>query len=104
MSLWVDKYRPNCLTKLDYHKTQALHLKNLVCLDIVQNICVCMHILLCMFFTDCLSLSKIIRNYLSKISVDQLIAVYDSSERIPDGYQIIFRLKIFITKELLTDV
>uniref|UniRef100_A0A2Z5U5W7 Replication factor C subunit 3 n=1 Tax=Reticulitermes speratus TaxID=60591 RepID=A0A2Z5U5W7_9NEOP len=30
MSLWVDKYRPNSLTKLDYHKTQALHLKNLV--------------------------------------------------------------------------
>jgi hypothetical protein len=33
MSLWVDKYRPNSLTKLDYHKAQALHLKNLVFLD-----------------------------------------------------------------------
>lgn len=36
MSLWVDKYRPNSLTKLDYHKTQALHLKNLVCLDMYE--------------------------------------------------------------------
>ena len=45
-----------------------------------------------------------IRNYLSKFSIDQLIAVYGSTERIPDGYQILFRLKIFITKELLTDV
>ncbi|XP_046670088.1 replication factor C subunit 3 [Homalodisca vitripennis] len=30
MSLWVDKYRPNSLQKLDYHKDQANHLKNLV--------------------------------------------------------------------------
>ncbi|XP_021942828.1 replication factor C subunit 3 [Zootermopsis nevadensis] len=30
MALWVDKYRPNSLAKLDYHKKQALHLKNLV--------------------------------------------------------------------------
>jgi hypothetical protein len=36
MSLWVDKYRPNSLTKLDYHKTQALHLKNLVCIDLYK--------------------------------------------------------------------
>lgn len=30
MSLWVDKYRPTSLNKLDYHKLQATHLKNLV--------------------------------------------------------------------------
>ncbi|PSN53349.1 Replication factor C subunit 3 [Blattella germanica] len=30
MNLWVDKHRPNSLLKLDYHKSQALHLKNLV--------------------------------------------------------------------------
>ena len=30
MSLWVDKYRPNSLTKLDYHKSLAAHLKKLV--------------------------------------------------------------------------
>lgn len=36
MSLWVDKYRPNSLTKLDYHKTQAFHLKNLVCIDLYK--------------------------------------------------------------------
>uniref|UniRef100_A0A672ZPP0 Replication factor C subunit 3 n=1 Tax=Sphaeramia orbicularis TaxID=375764 RepID=A0A672ZPP0_9TELE len=30
MSLWVDKYRPNSLAKLDYHKEQATQLKNLV--------------------------------------------------------------------------
>lgn len=30
MSLWVDKYRPTCLGKLDYHKQQASHLKQLV--------------------------------------------------------------------------
>ncbi|GLH05921.1 hypothetical protein R5R35_007309 [Gryllus longicercus] len=30
MSLWVDKYRPTSLSKLDYHLTQAEHLKNLV--------------------------------------------------------------------------
>lgn len=30
MSLWVDKYRPNSLQKLDYHRSQAAHLKNLV--------------------------------------------------------------------------
>jgi len=30
MSLWVDKYRPTSLAKLDYHKEQANHLKNLV--------------------------------------------------------------------------
>ncbi|KAK2170105.1 hypothetical protein LSH36_4g05070 [Paralvinella palmiformis] len=30
MSLWVDKYRPNSLNKLDYHKDQAAHLRKLV--------------------------------------------------------------------------
>uniref|UniRef100_A0A0B6ZAQ3 Replication factor C subunit 3 n=1 Tax=Arion vulgaris TaxID=1028688 RepID=A0A0B6ZAQ3_9EUPU len=30
MSLWVDKYRPISLNKLDYHKEQASHLKKLV--------------------------------------------------------------------------
>ncbi|ELU01384.1 hypothetical protein CAPTEDRAFT_181059 [Capitella teleta] len=30
MSLWVDKYRPTALGKLDYHKEQAGHLKKLV--------------------------------------------------------------------------
>lgn len=30
MSLWVDKYRPTTLAKLDFHKEQALHLKKLV--------------------------------------------------------------------------
>ncbi|KAL0275376.1 UNVERIFIED_CONTAM: hypothetical protein PYX00_003237 [Menopon gallinae] len=30
MSLWTDKYRPNSLQKLDYHKNQANHLRNLV--------------------------------------------------------------------------
>lgn len=30
MSLWVDKYRPNNLGKMDFQKTQAMHLKNLV--------------------------------------------------------------------------
>ncbi|TRY90953.1 hypothetical protein DNTS_022189 [Danionella cerebrum] len=30
MSLWVDKYRPTSLAKLDYHKEQANQLKNLV--------------------------------------------------------------------------
>ncbi|KAG8584948.1 hypothetical protein GDO81_004837 [Engystomops pustulosus] len=30
MSLWVDKYRPTSLSKLDYHKQQAAQLKNLV--------------------------------------------------------------------------
>lgn len=30
MSLWVDKYRPTSLGKLDYHKEQATQLKNLV--------------------------------------------------------------------------
>ncbi|CAH0390085.1 unnamed protein product [Bemisia tabaci] len=30
MTLWVDKYRPNSLLKLDYHKSQATQLKNLV--------------------------------------------------------------------------
>ncbi|KAK1882479.1 Replication factor C subunit 3 [Dissostichus eleginoides] len=30
MSLWVDKYRPTSLGKLDYHKAQATQLKNLV--------------------------------------------------------------------------
>ncbi|XP_064637150.1 replication factor C subunit 3-like [Lineus longissimus] len=30
MSLWVDKYRPNNLAKLDYHKDQAALLKKLV--------------------------------------------------------------------------
>ncbi|XP_066555852.1 replication factor C subunit 3 [Amia ocellicauda] len=30
MSLWVDKYRPTSLAKLDYHKDQASQLKNLV--------------------------------------------------------------------------
>ncbi|XP_069828190.1 replication factor C subunit 3 [Dendropsophus ebraccatus] len=30
MSLWVDKYRPTSLSKLDYHKEQAAQLRNLV--------------------------------------------------------------------------
>ncbi|XP_056593065.1 replication factor C subunit 3 [Triplophysa dalaica] len=30
MSLWVDKYRPTSLAKLDYHKEQAIQIKNLV--------------------------------------------------------------------------
>ncbi|XP_062869982.1 replication factor C subunit 3 [Trichomycterus rosablanca] len=30
MSLWVDKYRPTSLAKLDYHKEQANQLRNLV--------------------------------------------------------------------------
>ncbi|CAG00421.1 unnamed protein product, partial [Tetraodon nigroviridis] len=30
MSLWVDKYRPTSISKLDYHKEQAAQLKNLV--------------------------------------------------------------------------
>ncbi|BES93731.1 Replication factor C subunit [Nesidiocoris tenuis] len=30
MSLWVDKHRPTSLQKLDFHLTQAQHLKNLV--------------------------------------------------------------------------
>ena len=30
MSLWVDKYRPKELGKLDYHNEQAEHLKKLV--------------------------------------------------------------------------
>ena len=30
MSLWVDKYRPTSLAKLDYHKDLAAHLKKLV--------------------------------------------------------------------------
>lgn len=29
MALWVDRYRPRELSKLDYHKTQATHLTNL---------------------------------------------------------------------------
>ncbi|KXJ79025.1 hypothetical protein RP20_CCG002710 [Aedes albopictus] len=29
MALWVDRYRPRELSKLDYHKTQAAHLTNL---------------------------------------------------------------------------
>lgn len=34
MSLWVDKYRPSSLSKLDYHTEQAEHLKNMVILQI----------------------------------------------------------------------
>ena len=30
MSLWVDKYRPCSLGRLDYHKEQAAQLRNLV--------------------------------------------------------------------------
>lgn len=30
MSLWADKYRPKCLSKLDYHKKQAENLQKLV--------------------------------------------------------------------------
>lgn len=30
MSLWVDKYRPTTLGKLDYHKEQANYLKNMI--------------------------------------------------------------------------
>ena len=33
MSLWVDKYRPTSLGKLDYHKEQAEYLKNMVILS-----------------------------------------------------------------------
>ncbi|XP_055643744.1 replication factor C subunit 3-like [Toxorhynchites rutilus septentrionalis] len=29
MALWVDRYRPRQLSKLDYHKTQVTHLINL---------------------------------------------------------------------------
>ena len=32
MSLWVDKYRPCSLGRLDYHKEQAAQLRNLVSL------------------------------------------------------------------------
>ena len=35
MSLWVDKHRPNSLSKLDYHKEQAQHLKQLVCGELI---------------------------------------------------------------------
>ena len=35
MSLWVDKYRPTSLAKLDYHKEQANKLKNLVSVILV---------------------------------------------------------------------
>lgn len=34
MSLWVDKYRPSSLNKLDYHTEQAEHLKNMVITNI----------------------------------------------------------------------
>lgn len=30
MSLWVDKYRPKKLSKLDFHKDQSQHLARLV--------------------------------------------------------------------------
>lgn len=30
MSLWVDKYRPNCLSKLDYHLEQAERLQKMI--------------------------------------------------------------------------
>uniref|UniRef100_A0A2D4MV07 Replication factor C C-terminal domain-containing protein n=1 Tax=Micrurus spixii TaxID=129469 RepID=A0A2D4MV07_9SAUR len=30
MSLWVDKYRPTSLCKVDYHREQAAQLRNLV--------------------------------------------------------------------------
>ena len=30
MSLWVDKYRPNTLAKLDYHREQAERLEKMV--------------------------------------------------------------------------
>nr|CAD7575014.1 unnamed protein product [Timema californicum] len=38
MSLWVDKYRPNSLSKLDFHKQQAHQLKNIVSIcQIIQQ-------------------------------------------------------------------
>ncbi len=30
MSLWVDKHRPNCLSKLDFHQEQAERLQQMV--------------------------------------------------------------------------
>lgn len=41
MSLWVDKYRPTSLGKLDYHKEQANQLKNLVRFKVDQHGGVC---------------------------------------------------------------
>ncbi|KAG2456944.1 RFC3 factor, partial [Polypterus senegalus] len=38
MSLWLDKYRPSSLNKLDYHKEQASQLKNLIC-TVLINVC-----------------------------------------------------------------
>jgi hypothetical protein len=38
MSLWVDKYRPNNLQKLDFHCKQANHLRNLVRINPRKNI------------------------------------------------------------------
>ena len=39
MSLWVDKYRPTSLSKLDYHKELAAHLKKLVSCLKLSSIC-----------------------------------------------------------------
>ena len=37
MSLWVDKYRPTSLSKLDYHKDLATHLRKLVSLAVCKH-------------------------------------------------------------------
>lgn len=42
MSLWVDKYRPTSLAKLDYHKEQANKLKNLVSLFVAVWVSGCL--------------------------------------------------------------
>ncbi len=34
--LWVDKYRPTALDKLDYHKEQALQLAKLVSVHLAR--------------------------------------------------------------------
>ncbi|XP_044142040.1 replication factor C subunit 3 [Bufo gargarizans] len=41
MSLWVDKYRPTSLSKLDYHKEQATQLRNLVQCGDFPHLLVC---------------------------------------------------------------
>ena len=40
MSLWVDKYRPNSLSKLDYHKEQAKWLTRLVSELLFSQVCI----------------------------------------------------------------
>lgn len=41
MSLWVDKYRPTSIGKLDYHKEQAAQLRNLVHCGDFPHLLVC---------------------------------------------------------------